>query len=95
MKRSPIRRKPKKNPIPKEVLMKVCLRSGGEWIDGECIGGQCESCANEHWDWRGLQFSHDIHRGMGGTSNPEINTPENIKRRCAYCHDLKDKRVYE
>ena len=95
MKRTPIRRKAKRNPTPVEVYREVCLRSGGQWIDGlnpHCIGGYCEEC-NRTGDWRGLQFSHTKHRGMGGTNNPEIHSAQNVRRLCAVCHDKLDNRV--
>jgi len=41
-------------------------------------------------DWRGLSFSHTKHRKMGGTTNPEIHSPENVKRRCYPCHEKWD-----
>ena len=80
---------------PPEVYAEVCVRSGGEILGGRCIGGACEDCQNLNLDWRGLQFSHDKHRQMGGTVNPEVHNAANIFRRCGYCHDLKDKRVFE
>lgn len=92
MKRTPIRRKPKRHPTPPEVYQEVCLRSGGEWVEGICIGGHCEDCHDRYRNWRGLQFSHTKHRGMGGTTNPEIHSAKNIKRRCAVCHDKLDGR---
>lgn len=90
MKRTPIRRKPKRNPTPPAVYKEVCLRSGGMWIEGRCKGGLCEN--PECGSWRGLQFSHTRHRGMGGTNNPEIHSAKNIRRLCAVCHDKLDGR---
>lgn len=91
MKRSPIRRKPKRNPTPPEEYEKVCIRSGGEWIDYECVGGHCEICNDKLRDWRGLTFAHWFkHRQMGGTNNPEVHSAENIKRACYVCHSLHD-----
>ncbi len=79
---------------PPEVYKEVCIRSGGEWIGGHCQGGRCENlkCEFPRGDWRGLQFSHTKHRGMGGTNNPEIHSVKNVRRLCAICHDLFDGR---
>jgi hypothetical protein len=79
----------------KAVYQEVCTRSGGSWIDGRCVGGFCEDCNNRHIDWRGLQFSHTRHRGMGGTTNPEVHSARNVKRRCGHCHDLLDGRTVD
>ncbi len=79
---------------PKSVYKKVCLRSGGTWVDSRniCIGGHCEICCNRRMDWRGLSFAHLGHRKMGGTTSKTIHSAENIKRMCYVCHDLLDSR---
>jgi hypothetical protein len=74
----------------------VCLRAGGEWVGNRCIGGKCEDCDDKNLDWRGHQFSHEIHRKLGGRHGEMrkiINHRSNIKYRCAVCHDLKDGRT--
>ena len=62
-----------------EVYREVCIRSGGQWINGRCQGGRCENPGCPGPDWRGLQFSHTRHRGMGGTNRAEIHSARNIK----------------
>ena len=69
------------------------MRSGGEWLGGHCYGGHCEDCAGRRRDWRGLSFSHTKHRGLGGTTNPFIHSPDNVVRRCYVCHDELDGRA--
>jgi hypothetical protein len=96
--RTPIKHKPKKKSIctPTEVYKEVCIRSGGQWISGKCIGGHCENCHDKKRDWRGLCFAHwGKHRKMGGTRNPEVHSADSVKRACYPCHDLKDKRTFE
>ena len=91
----------KKYQTPKSVYKAVCERSGGSWEqrdgDGQprCYGGNCEvpGCQAPSGDFRGLQFAHwEKHRKMGGTTDPEVHSADNIKRCCAVCHDKKDKR---
>lgn len=79
---------------PKAEYRKVCIRSGGKWIASECIGGHCEECDDKKRDWRPLEFAHwRKHRKMGGTTNPEVHSAENLLRVCAVCHDKHDKRT--
>lgn len=85
----------KSKKTPKETYRIVCERSGGTWTSGYCFGGHCEDCNDKNRDWRGLSFSHTKHRKMGGTTNPEIHSPDNVVRRCYICHDLLDRRTYE
>ena len=61
MKRSKIKPKPKKHPIPESVKQEVCERDGGTWEDGKCKHGKCKfirnySCSSESWfpDWCNL-----------------------------------------
>ena len=94
LRRTPMKRHPKRQAVrtPPEVYQEVCLRSGGEWIDGRCGGGLCEECRSSG-DWRGLQFAHWFkHRKMGGTRDPSVHSAENVRRVCARDHDKKDGR---
>ncbi len=78
---------------PPEVYREVCERSGGIWTGNRCLGGHCEFCNDRKRDWRGLCFAHyPKHRQMGGTTNPEVHSPKNIKRSCYVCHDEVDGR---
>ncbi len=88
--RSTIKQRPtrKERKTPAAEYKKVCLRSGGDWKGGECIGGHCEVCGN---GFTKLDFAHwGKHRQMGGTNNPEVHSDENIKRVCRACHDKHD-----
>ena len=78
---------------PKANYQAVCERSGGQWIDGRCEGGYCEICGTTKPDFRGLQFAHWFkHRKMGGTTDTEVHSIENLKRCCGVCHDKHDGR---
>lgn len=82
MKRSPIKHKPKRYPIPKEEIAKADERAGG------C----CEGCGLVV---RPLQNAHIKHRGIGGVQrrNTYINDHRNIAKCCLYCHDIIDGRI--
>ncbi len=79
-----------KRQTPKSVLKEVCLRAGGIWRNGACFGGHCENCLGEKMDARGLKFAHIKRRKMGGTTSPEIHSPENVKRLCYVCDEEND-----
>ena len=72
----------------KETYREVCERSGGTWLSGRCFGGTCEEigCKAPRGDFRGLMFHHKKHKGMGGSSNPEVHSSSNVVRICAACH---------
>ncbi len=82
MKRSPIKHKAKRYPVPKSVIALVETRAGG----------LCEGCGSSY----GLQRAHIKHRGMGGVQRGNahiINEHRNMALLCRYCHDVIDKRV--
>lgn len=45
----------------------------------------CERCS-VNTTWQGSQVHHRLPRGMGGSSNPEINLPTNLVLLCLDCH---------
>jgi len=89
MKRSPLKYKPKRHPIPIEILKTVCERDGGTWIGKRCIPPATDKFGAQP-DFRGFQFSHRKHRGLGG--RPSMNTVENLDFITAISHDLRDGR---
>jgi hypothetical protein len=75
LKRTPIKFKPKRNPIPKEELARVDERADGE----------CEWCSGINH----LEYAHIVHRGMGGSQGFKssiINNHRNIARLCQWDH---------
>lgn len=79
-----VKRKPKYRGIPLAVRAAVRRRAGD----------LCEECGTPY----NLQFSHKIHRGMGGRKGKMkaiIDSEENIDLLCAYHHDVRDGRVKE
>jgi hypothetical protein len=86
---------------PKETYEQACLLSGGRWVrgpgprGGTCFGGVCPICEGKKTDPRGLKFIHVKRRQMGGTTNPEIHSPENVVWGCHACDDLNDGVVSE
>ena len=91
LKRTPFKRKTKRHPILFGVLEEVCKRDGGIWIEGRCIPPKGVDKYGKEPDWRGWQFSHNKHRGMGGRFS--MNTVENLEFITAISHDLKDGRA--
>ena len=63
----------------------LCIRAGGEWIEGKCVSALCETCGSTG-DFRGLSRSHIISKGRQGK-----NTLENILIECYPCHELYEK----
>ena len=59
-------------------------------------GGRCELPGCNREDFRGLQFAHLEHRGMGGRKGKMIDIihdPRNVVLVCAVIHDIIDGRV--
>ncbi len=59
-------------------------------------GGRCELPGCNREDFRGLQFAHLEHRGMGGRKGKMIaiiHDPRNVVLVCAVIHDIIDGRV--
>lgn len=85
MKRTRLKFKPKRNPIPPEEIAKVKERSGGACEVGFCFR-------------RATQIAHIKHRGMGGAQGQAakvINSHKNMFDSCQYHHDLIDRRIKE
>lgn len=49
-------------------------------------GWSCVRCGNSEDPWPGWNIHHRLPRGMGGTSNPDINLPSNLLLLCHACH---------
>ena len=49
-------------------------------------GGLCEICG-KYPDWRGLSLSHEVPKGMGGTTHSY--TLDEVKMLCSQCHSDK------
>ena len=94
MKRKPILHRPtkEKRRTPPSVYEQVCVRAGGTWANGECVGGgKCEKCGTTKGPF---EFAHyGKHRKLGGTTDPAVHSAKNIKRICRACHDKKDRRT--
>jgi len=74
--------------IPESVMIEVRLRSGDS----------CEILECRRKDWRGLQYAHIIHRGIGGRNGDAekiINNSRNLAHLCCYHHDVLDRRVWD
>lgn len=84
MKKSYLRQVNKKQ-AKKGLDKALCIRTGGEWLDGKCHGALCETC-HSRGDWRGLSRSHVINKGRGGKG-----TLDNIKIECYPCHEKYEK----
>ena len=72
--------------IPESTKIEVRRRSGDK----------CEYCGGLG-DWRGLQFAHLVHRGIGGRNGEAetlINNTRNIAHLCCRCHDILDGRQW-
>lgn len=69
----PKKKKHKSGEIPDSVKQEVLERSNG----------LCEICGKKG-DFRGLSWSHDINRGMGGTRR--IYTANEVSLLCYPCH---------
>ncbi len=85
MKRTRLKFKPKRNPVPPEEIAKVKERSGGLCEVPRCL---CKA----------TQIAHVKHRGMGGTQGQAakiINSHKNMFDSCQYHHDLIDRRIKE
>jgi hypothetical protein len=83
-----ITRKPSKNStlIPEATKQFILNRSGGK----------CELPGCHREDFRGLQFAHIEHRGMGGRKGKMIaiiHDPRNVVLVCAVIHDIIDGRA--
>jgi len=71
--------------MSKELDLELCVRAGGEWLDGRCLGALCETCGSAG-DWRGLSRSHVIPKGRGGK-----DSFWNILIECYPCHEKNEK----
>lgn len=90
LKRTLFKRKTKRHPIPPEILKEVCERDGGLWAGNDCYPPKGKDKYGNMPDWRGWQFSHNKHRGMGGRFSR--NTVDNLEFITAISHDIKDGR---
>ena len=87
MKRSPIKRKPKRHVnLTPEVIAEVNQRAD------EAVGyGKCERCGN-YPDFRGLAMCEPL-KQMGGTT--KIFEAKEVQRCCYPCHLIKDHGIKE
>jgi len=70
--------------ISRAQKQRICIRAGGEWIDGRCIGALCEYCKYAG-DFRNLQIHHKDPIGMGGSKR--AYTDDELILLCGFCHD--------
>jgi len=78
MKRSPIRQVSAKQAI--EIAARCRVKR--ELIEQH--GEVCQTCNNEHKDWRGISLSHIIPLSRGGKT-----TIVNLELLCYHCHSLR------
>jgi len=74
--------------VPESTMIEVRRRSGN-W---------CEVDGCVRLDWRGLQFAHIVHRGIGGRNGEAekmIHDPRNVAHSCAYHHGVIDGRQWD
>jgi 5-methylcytosine-specific restriction protein A len=55
-------------------------------------GMRCERCGKGADYWLGADIHHRKPRRMGGTSDPEINSPSNLVLLCRGCHSEVESR---
>lgn len=72
--RRPMRRKPKRHPVPEGVRDTVYRREGGR-----CA--RCGLTLGAIWE-----LQHRKPRGMGGSADPAIHLPSNLLALCTRCH---------
>lgn len=66
----------------KETRMAVAARAGA----------RCERCGSGGDYWLGQDIHHRKPRRMGGTSDPEVNSPCNLVLLCRSCHNEVESR---